>query len=108
MLRLKMMILMVSFFTLYSSFAQGSYFDKEKKLVICKEALPEFTLSLTSKPNREQVKQLCSCIWNTFPPGGWEQRTSRKIRNRQDPGWRGRALISRFGKAMEKCGGYKL
>jgi len=85
-----------------------SHFDRDKKLVICKESLPEFTLLETSNPDNSQVRKLCTCIWNSFPVGGWEQKTSTKIRNGQDPGWRGRGLISRFGNALEKCGGYKL
>jgi hypothetical protein len=99
---------LVYFISTYSAFAKDSYFDKGRKSVFCEEALPEFTLTETSNPNSEQVKQLCSCIWNTFPAGGWEQRTSAIIRNGQDPGWRGKGLISRFGQAFKNCGGYKL
>jgi hypothetical protein len=51
---------------------------------------------------------LCSCVWNEFPKGGWEQKTSEKIRNGNDPGWRGKGFIQRFSKALDKCGGYKL
>ena len=107
---MRQVILLVVAITVISSgsHAMGSYFDRELKMVVCKEPLPEFTLSETSQPSDSQVKDLCTCIWNTFPSGGWEQQTSQKLRNGQDAGWRTTALISRFGSALEKCGGYKL
>lgn len=89
-------------------FANNSYFDKELKTVVCAEPLPLFTLSETSQPTDEEVAKLCSCIWKSFPAGGWEQQTSAKIRNDENPGWRGRALTSRFGSALGNCGGYDL
>ena len=60
------------------------------------EKLPIFTLGENSRPTQKEVSTLCSCIWNEFPEGGWEQRTSIKIRDGIDPGWRGKGLISRF------------
>ena len=51
-----------------------------------------------------QVKNLCSCIWNQFPENRWERKTAIKIFKGYDPG----CLASRFGKAVEDCGGYKL
>ena len=74
----------------------------------CSEPLPEFTLGPSSNPTRQQIKELCSCIWEKFPEGGWERRTSGEIKASRNPGWRGRAFISRVGKALEDCGGYKL
>ena len=88
--------------------SQESYFDQNKKEVVCAEPLPIFTLRYESNPNQQQVKILCGCIWNTFPVDGWEQKTSRLIRGNQDPGWRGKALISRFGEALKTCGGMNL
>ena len=85
-----------------------SYFDQKKKVVICAEPLPIFTLGEKSNPTSQQIKTLCSCIWNTFPADGWEQKTSRLIRSNQDPGERGRALISRFGDAIKSCDGMNL
>jgi hypothetical protein len=85
-----------------------SYFDKTKKEVVCKEPLPIFTLSEKSDPTNLQVQKLCTCIWNNFPENGWEHNTSKSIRNRQDPGWRGRAFISRFSGVSKDCGGYIL
>ncbi len=85
-----------------------SFFDQKNKEVICAEPLPIFTLGEMSKPSDQQVKELCSCIWNSFPKNGWEQRTSHLLRNKQDPGWRGQAFTSRFGDAMKSCGGMSL
>ena len=85
-----------------------SFFDEKKNLVICAEPLPIFTLGEKSKPTDQQVKELCSCMWNSFPKDGWEQRTSQLLRNKQDPGWRGQAFTSRFGDAMKSCGGMSL
>ena len=87
---------------------QESYFDQTKKEVVCEEPLPVFTLRYESNPNPQQVKMLWSCIWNTFPVDGWEQKTSRLIRSNQDPGSRGKALISRFVEALKSCNGMNL
>jgi hypothetical protein len=80
----------------------------ESRSFKCKEPLPEFTLGQQSNPSNVDLARLCACIWSKFPEGGWERRTSEKIRNGEDPGWRGQGLISRFGAAMESCGGYKM
>ena len=85
-----------------------SFFDQKKKEVICAEPLPIFTLGEKSKPTEQQVKELCSCMWNSFPKDGWEQRTSQLIRNKQDPGWRGSAFVSRFGDAIKACNGMSI
>ena len=91
---------LLAFFISLNLYAEESYFDPSTKSVICLEKLPIFTLG--------EVSILCSCIWNEFPEGGWEQRTSIKIRDGIDPGWRGKGLVSRFGKAVEECGGKDL
>lgn len=85
-----------------------SYFDKNKKEVVCSESLPIFTLGENSNPTPDQIKSLCSCIWTKFPTDGWERKTAQMIRNNQDPGWRGKGLISRFGEALKACGGMNL
>ena len=102
-------ILLTSLFLMSNSYsADESYFDSSTKSVICLEKLPIFTLGENSRPTQKEVSILCSCIWNEFPEGGWEQRTSIKIRDGIDPGWRGKGLISRFVKALEECGGKDL
>lgn len=106
--RIAAFFVFVSAITSSVGFASESYFDSDLKMVICKEPLPEFTLSETSQPTATQVIKLCSCVWNTFPSGGWEQQTSQQLRNGKNAGWRTRAFISRFGAAMERCGAYGL
>ena len=100
------LVLIIGFSSI--GYTADSYFNKSEKAVVCKEPLPIFTLGENSNPNNKQVSKLCSCVWNEFPKGGWEQKTSEKIRNGNDPGWRGKGLIQRFSKALDKCGGYKL
>tara|TARA_B100001029_G_C14965585_1_gene397098 strand:+ start:161 stop:496 length:336 start_codon:yes stop_codon:yes gene_type:complete len=85
-----------------------SYFDKQTGSVICKEPVPEFTLDYDSNPSTKEVKELCSCIWKSFPQGRWERDTMITIFKGQDPGWRTQGLVARFGKAVKKCGGYDL
>ena len=92
----------------FSIVRQKSYFKKSEKAVVCKEPLPEFTLQQNSSPSDMQVKNLCSCIWNQFPENRWERKTAIIIFKGYDPGWKLRAFASRFGKAVEDCGGYKL
>ena len=85
-----------------------SYFDKELKMVFCKEPIPEFTLNYNSNPSNKEVATLCSCIWNKFPEGRWERDEMRRIFKGGDPTWRTRGMFNRFGKAMKVCGGYEL
>ena len=75
----------------------------------CPQPLPEFTLGEKSNPSKTQVQQLCACIWNKLPDGGWEREAAILISQGKDPGFLKRnGFISRFGEALEVCGGYKL
>ena len=86
-----------------------SYFDQDRKHVICKEPIPIFTLkNYNSNPSDKEVATLCSCIWNKFPEGRWERDEMRRMFNGGDPTWRTRGMIHRFGKAIKVCGGYEL
>tara|TARA_B110000238_G_C15761836_1_gene283784 strand:+ start:85 stop:471 length:387 start_codon:yes stop_codon:yes gene_type:complete len=85
-----------------------SFFDQQNKMVNCSQPLPVFTLGLNSNPSSTEVTALCTCIWASFPVDGWERRTSEKLRNGEDPGWRGKALLSRFFSSLKECGGMKL
>jgi hypothetical protein len=81
----------------------------EPYVVRCKEPLPEFTLGEKSNPTKEQVATLCACIWDNL--GSWERRASEQIAagKGSEVSWlHRRALPSRFGGAVEKCGGMKL
>jgi hypothetical protein len=74
----------------------------------CPQPLPEFTLGPTSNPSDAELAKLCACIWGRLPEGGWEREVSAKIRRGEDPGWRQRAFIPRFGAALDACGGRSL
>ena len=74
----------------------------------CEESLPEFTLGPYSNPSNDEIKRLCSCIWNQFPENGWERRVSEKLANREDPGSQLAEFPNRFGNAIEQCGGDNL
>ena len=85
-----------------------SYFDKNLKMVFCKEPLTEFTLNYDSNPSDKEVSTLCSCIWNKFPEGRWEREEARRLFKGGQPSMRTQSLWDRFGKAMRVCGGYEL
>ena len=87
---------------------EKSFFDQQNKMVNCSQPLPVFTLGLSSNPSSTEVTALCTCIWASFPVDGWERRTSEKLRNGEDSGWRGKALLSRFFSSLKECGGMKL
>lgn len=75
----------------------------------CKEPLPVFTLGERSNPTKEQEAALCACIWGSL--GGWEREVSEKIATGKESAvsWLHRqAFPSRFGAALEQCGGKKL
>ena len=75
----------------------------------CQEPLPVFTLGEDSNPTEEQEAAFCACIWRNL--GGWEREVSEKIARGKDSeiSWlHRRAFPSRFGSAIEKCGGMKL
>ena len=87
---------------------EKSYFDKEQKVVFCKEPIPEFTLNYDSNPTDKEVENLCSCIWNKFPEGRWERDEMRRIFKGGQPNLKTRGFLPRMGKAMKVCGGYEL
>lgn len=78
-------------------------------VVRCKEPLPEFTLGPQSKPRPEQETALCACIWEKL--GEWERNAARKIAEGKESDVSAmelRAFPTRFGRALEECGGVKL
>ena len=85
-----------------------SYFDKNLKMVFCKEPIGEFTLNYDSNPSDKEVATLCSCVWNKFPEGNWERDEMRRIFKGGEPNWRTKAMYGRVGKAMKVCGIYDL
>jgi hypothetical protein len=73
----------------------------------CAEHLPVFGLGENSHPTKAQEAPLCACIWNQLGP--WERRVSEQMFAHTDVSeFYTRAFISRFGAAVEKCGGMKL
>ena len=85
-----------------------SYFDKDLKMVFCKQPIPEFTLNYDSNPSDKEVSTLCSCIWNKFPEGRWERDQMIKIFKGGKPDLQTKAMFGRVGKAMKVCGVYDL
>ncbi len=83
--------------------------DGSAHVVRCTEPLPEFTLGPQSNPSAEQEVVLCACIWREL--GEWERSAARKIaegRESEVGAIELRAFPTRFGKALEECGGMKL
>lgn len=75
----------------------------------CAEPLPVFTLGKNSNPTKAQEAALCACIWQSL--GEWERKVSEKIAKGKESevsALHMRAFPSRFGSAIEKCGGMKL
>ena len=85
-----------------------SYFDKDLKMVFCKQPIPEFTLNYDSNPSDKEVSTLCSCIWNKFPEGRWERDQMIRIFKGGKPDLQTKAMFGRVGKAMKVCGVYDL
>lgn len=78
-------------------------------VVRCTEPLPEFTLGPHSNPNAEQESALCACIWREL--GEWERNAAQKIAQGKESevsAMERRAFPTRFGKALEACGGMTL
>lgn len=88
-------------------YAQGPAIGEPRSFK-CTQPLPEFTLGPASNPSDAEVAKLCACIWSKLPEGGWEREVSAKIRRGEDPGWRQRGFIPRFGAALDACGGRSL
>lgn len=80
----------------------------EPRVFTCKEPLPQFTLRATSNPSDAELAKLCACIWSKLPEGGWEREVLAKLRRGEDPGWRFYGFASRFGAAVDACGGRSL
>jgi hypothetical protein len=78
-------------------------------VVRCKQPMPEFTLGPQTVLSTTDEEALCACIWNEL--GEWERRTSELIAQGKEAEvsyMHMRAFPSRFGSAMEKCGGMDL
>ena len=87
-----------------SALAQSPHYEAH-----CKEPLPVFTLGEKSNPTKNQEATLCTCIWHTL--GGWERDVSKKLAQGKESEvseMHMRAFPSRFGSAIEKCGGMQL
>jgi hypothetical protein len=83
--------------------------EAEPYEVHCSEPLPVFTLGRNSNPTKEQERALCECIWENL--GSWEREVSKKIaqgRESEVSKMHMGAFPSRFGSAIEKCGGMEL
>lgn len=83
--------------------------EMEPFVVRCHEPLPEFSLGEDSNPNETQVAELCACIWDNL--GNWERRAAQAIsegRESDVSALNMRALPSRFGTAVKRCGGMDL
>ena len=77
--------------------------------VHCVEPIPVFTLGEKSNPTKAEEAALCACIWQNL--GSWERKTSEKFAQGKESevsAMHKRAFPSRFGSAVEKCGGMKL
>ena len=61
-------------------------FNKKAQVVVCTQPLTEFTLGKRSLSTDEQFQILCSCIWDSFPVGGWERRIAKKSRMERTQG----------------------
>lgn len=78
-------------------------------VVRCTEPLPEFTLGPQSGPSAQQEAALCACIWREL--GGWERNAAQKIAEGKESEVSAvelRAFPTRFGRALEECGGMTL
>ena len=90
-------------------FAAEPVLAGEPFVVQCQQPLPEFTLGADSNPSEPQVEELCACIWSRLE--GWEKETSRAIsqgREGEVSALYLRAFSTRFGSALEHCGGMNL
>jgi hypothetical protein len=82
----------------------------EPRTLSCSQPVPEFRIVPLLKngrqwsPTNDEIAGLCGCVWSKFPAGGWEQETSRKIREGKAPGWRREAFHRRFKQALHQCG----
>ena len=73
------------------------------------QPLPEFTLGPQSNPSADQEADLCACIWQRL--GAWEKEVAVKLAAQETADIDSiqlRAFPSRFGKALEQCGGMQL
>jgi len=81
----------------------------EPFLVKCEVPIPDFTLGYDSDPSEEEVSTLCNCIWEKL--GDWEKETAKAIfegRESDVSALNMHAFPSRFGGAIEKCGGMNM
>ena len=83
--------------------------NTEPFIVRCDNSIPEFSLGPASNPSKDDVSQLCACIWENL--GSWEREVAKAATEGREgdiSDLHMRAFPSRFGSAVEKCGGMDL
>ncbi len=86
---------------------QLSFIDSKPLEIKCEEPLPPFTLGNDSRPSREQVSTLCSCIWGDL--NDWEKGISQALVDGKSSSIKKleqTAFPASFRRAVKKCGGF--
>ena len=74
-----------------------------------KSSIPNFTLDYGANPSKEQLDQLCSCIWDKLI--GWEKETVIKLTSGKENEVSAVHMVgfpAIFGKRISECGGEQL
>lgn len=72
-------------------------------------SIPNFTLNYDANPSKDEVKKLCTCIWDKL--AGWEKETAIQLSNGNKDEISAIHMAgfpAIFGKRISECGGENL
>ena len=77
----------------------GKFYSKD----ICSEDIAPFYYESKNIGAREQLKNLCKCMWEKLPEGGWERKTSTLLHRGKDIGWKIKSFSTIFENNYKIC-----
>ena len=70
---------------------------------ICSEAIAPFYYESKNIDAKKQLKELCRCMWEKLPEGGWERKTSTLLHQGKDIGWKIKSFSTIFENNYKNC-----
>tara|TARA_B100000003_G_C10785788_1_gene312804 strand:- start:397 stop:738 length:342 start_codon:yes stop_codon:yes gene_type:complete len=70
---------------------------------ICSEKIAPFYFENNSTNSTNDLKKLCTCLWNKLPEGGWERKTSSMLHKGEDIGWKIKSFSTIFEFNYKNC-----
>ncbi len=101
----KLMVLFSSLCIIFSC-SNNNNNDKTNRIYsknICSEHIAPFYYESNNPNIKDNVKDLCDCLWKKLPVNGWERKVSTKLYEGKDIGWKIKSFSTIFESNYDKC-----